>query len=143
MEAKNNKTPIVSLCMLNSKESSKNSSSKVSSIYITSKKFIMKKENQRKIVKVIGTISSSVILSGYLFKVVPLLTPNLTKAISGQLTAMFPNIIQNVNIIPKKHLIKISSNLCILSGIASSLLGKDIPSGSVNAYRSLSPKDLL
>lgn len=143
MEANNIKTPITSTAVLIPNEADKNTSNILNNMYRTSKNYITKKENQRKILKTVGKISSSIILGGYAFKIIPLLTPNLTKTVCMQVSEAFPGLIESVDLIPKKQIQKISSNLCLFTGIASSLIGKDIKDGSIKAYRDLNPKDLL
>lgn len=140
MEAKNVKEQCLSLNNLKPDNSTSNT---ITYMYNASKDFIMKRENQRKILKAVGSISSTIILSGYAFKLIPLLTPNLTKSVYLQFSEAFPGLLESIDLIPKNQIRKISSNLCIFTGIASGLLGKDGTSGSVKAYRSLNSKELL
>lgn len=143
MEINNIKTPSISTNTLKSNEIDKNTHNLINSMYNTSKNYLLKKENQRKILKTVGTLSSSIILGGYAFKLIPMLTPNLTKSLYMQIAQTFPGLIDSIDLIPKNQIRKISSNLCLFTGIASGLLGKDIKDGSINAYHSLNSKDLL
>ena len=143
MEINNIKTPSISTNTSESNEIDKDTHNLINSMYNTSKNYLLKKENQRKILKTVGTLSSSIILGGYAFKLLPMLTPNLTKSVYTQLAQAFPGLINSIDLIPKNQIRKISSNLCLFSGIASGLLGKDVNDASINAFKSLNSKDLL
>lgn len=121
-------------------------SSNTDSFLKKSRNFITNKDNQMKAIKVIGSVSSTILLGDLVLTIVPIVIPaKLTGLIYSQITVMFPNIINNLKYIPRNNIRKISSNLCLFTGVISVISGNNTIPGqeSTNAFRSLNSKDLL
>lgn len=120
----------------------------LNSALIKSKRFILNKDNQIKAIKIVSSISSTILLGDLALKVVPIVIPSkLTKLIASQLTVMFPTVINNLKFIPKNNIKKISSNICLLTGFVSIISGNNTGTTSkqesINAFHGFNTEDLL
>lgn len=115
---------------------------------VKSKRFVLNKDNQKKALKIVSSVSSAILLGDLALKFIPVVIPlRLRSLVSSQLTVMFPTVIQNLKLIPRGNIKKISSNICLFTGIISIASGNgavDVSKQeSINAFHGLNAKDLL